>query len=330
MHLRGDKMNGEPLLEIKDLHVGYKTHMGISHVLNGVHLTVHKGERVGVIGESGSGKTTTMKSILRILPSNAIIKKGEIVYNGKDVLKMSNEELLTIRRKKISMIFQDPTSALNPLFKIGQIMLDIIKYSYNLEEKDAKEMALKALREAALPDPERVFDSYPFQLSGGMRQRVCIALALIGERELIIADEPTTNLDVTIKAQVLNLLTDLVKKKNVGWIFVSQALGAVRENVDRVYVMYAGNIIEWGPSEKVFSNPLHPYTQKLLECVPKLTGKEFAKGIRGRIPNYFHPPSGCRFHPRCDYIMDNCKKNIPEPVEVEHEHFVSCYLYQRR
>ncbi len=323
-------MEKELLLEIKNLHVGYKTHMGTSHVLNGVHLQVHKGERVGVIGESGSGKTTTMKSILRILPSNGMITKGEILYKGKDILKMKEDELLELRRKKISMIFQDPTSALNPLFKIGQIMLDIIKYSYNLEEEDAKEMALKALTEAALPDPERVFDSYPFQLSGGMRQRVCIALALIGDRELIIADEPTTNLDVTIKAQVLNLLTKLVREKNVGWIFVSQALGAVRENVDRVYVMYAGNIIEWGPSEKVFSNPLHPYTQKLLECVPKLTGKEFSKGIRGRIPNYFNPPSGCRFHPRCDYVMDECKKSLPEPVEVESGHFVACNLYSRR
>lgn len=322
-------MSKEVLLEIKNLHVGYKTHMGVSHVLNGVNLTVHKGERVGVIGESGSGKTTTMKSILRILPSNAIIKKGEIFYKGKNVLEMKEDELLNLRRKKISMIFQDPTSALNPLFKVGQIMLDIIKYSYKLEDEEAKEMALKALKEAALPDPERVFDSYPFQLSGGMRQRVCIALALIGDRELIIADEPTTNLDVTIKAQVLNLLTSLVREKNVGWIFVSQALGAVRENVDRVYVMYAGNIIEWGPSRKVFSNPLHPYTQKLLECVPKLTGKEFSKGIRGRIPNYFKPPSGCRFHPRCDYVLDECKKSVPEAVEVEHEHFVACNLYRR-
>ncbi len=322
-------MDENMLLQIKNLHVGYKTHMGISHVLNGVHLEVHKGERIGVIGESGSGKTTTMKSILRILPSNAIIKKGEILYNGKDVLKMSEKELLEIRRKKISMIFQDPTSALNPLFKVGQLMEDIIKYSYKLEGDEAKEMALKALKDAALPDPERVYDSYPFQLSGGMRQRVCIALALIGERELIIADEPTTNLDVTIKAQVLKLLGKMVRERNVGWIFVSQALGAVQENVDRVYVLYAGNIVEWGPAGKVFSNPLHPYTQKLFECVPKLTGKKFAKGIRGRIPNYFSPPSGCRFHPRCDFVMPVCKKELPKPVEVEHEHFVACYNYRR-
>lgn len=323
-------MDKDILLEVKNLHVGYKTHMGISHVLKGVHLTVRKGERIGVIGESGSGKTTTMKSILRILPSNGMIKEGEIFYQGENILEMKYEELLELRRKKISMIFQDPTSALNPLFKVGQLMLDIIKHSYNLEESEAKEMALKALRDAALPDPERVFDSYPFQLSGGMRQRVCIALALIGDRELIIADEPTTNLDVTIKAQVLNLLTKLVRERNVGWIFVSQALGAVRENVDRLYVMYAGNIIEWGQTEKVFSNPMHPYTQKLLECVPKLTGTEFSKGIRGRIPNYFNPPSGCRFHPRCDFVMDECKKTFPEPVEVETGHFVACNLYRRR
>ncbi len=321
-------MEDNVLLEIKNLHVGYKTHLGISHVLNGVNLKVYKGERVGIIGESGSGKTTTMKSILRILPSNAIIMDGEILYRGKDILKMKDKELLDIRRKHISMIFQDPTAALNPIIKIGELMADIIKYTYKTEDKEEiKKISLKALKEASLPDPERILDSYPFQLSGGMKQRVCIALSLIGDREMIIADEPTTNLDVTIKAQVLDILTNLVKERNVGWIFVSQALGAVRENVDRVYVMYAGTIIESAPAEELFENPLHPYTQKLLECVPKLTGKKFAEGIPGRIPNYFNPPTGCRFHPRCPHAKDICKKEKPELVEVEPNHFVACHLY---
>jgi len=325
----------ETLLDIRDLSVGYKTYRGVLKILNGVYLTVGQGEKVGLIGESGCGKTTTMKTILRILPSNAILEGGEIYFRGKDILKMNKKELTEVRRKHITMIFQDPTAALNPVFKIETQLTDVIKYSGILGEKNVtkdelRDMSLKLLKEVALPDPERVLDSYPFQLSGGMRQRICIAMSLATARDLLIADEPTTNLDVTIQDQVLRLMKDLVEKRNLSVILISHALGAVRGFVDRVYVMYAGNMVEVAETKELFSNPLHPYTQGLLASVPKLTGTEFSEGIKGRVPDYLNPPTGCRFHPRCDYVMDKCVKEKPLFIDVGGAHEVACWYYHKR
>lgn len=325
----------KPLLDIRDLQVGYKTYMGRLKVLNGVYLTVQQGEKVGIIGESGCGKTTTMKAILRILPSNAVTEEGEIYFRGSDVLKMDKKELTDIRRKHITMIFQDPTAALNPVFKVETQLMDVIKYSgiYGSEKVTKEELrakSLELLKEVALPDPERVLDSYPFQLSGGMRQRICIAMSLATAQDLLIADEPTTNLDVTIQDQVLRLMKDLVEKRNLSVILISHALGAVRGTVDRVYVMYAGNMVEAAETRELFLNPMHPYTQGLLESVPKLTGSEFSEGIRGRIPDYINPPTGCRFHPRCDYTSDRCKKEKPAFINIEGDHEVACWSYYKR
>jgi len=317
------------LLKINDLYVGYKTYRGLSKVLNGVHLSVNVGERVGLIGESGCGKTTTMKSILRILPSNAEINKGEIYFRGKDVLKMDKKELDELRRKYIAMIFQDPTAALNPVFKVETQLADLIKYSLGeaKTKEEIRERCLKLLEEVALPDPERVLDSYPFQLSGGMRQRVCIAMALATPRQLLIADEPTTNLDVTIQDQILRLIKDVVIKRKLSVIFISHALGAVREFVDRVYVMYAGDIVEVAQTEDIFSDPLHPYTRGLLESTPKLTGGGIATGIAGRIPDYVNPPPGCRFHTRCNQRLSKCKKEKPPFIKMNGNRGVACWLY---
>jgi len=327
----------EHLLDIRDLHVGYKTYRGILKVLNGVYLTVREGEKVGLIGESGCGKTTTMKSILRILPTNAVLEGGEIYLRGKDILKMNRNDLTEVRRKHITMIFQDPTAALNPVFKIETQLSDVIKYSGILEnekekvtKEELKARAIKLLKEVALPDPERVLDSYPFQLSGGMRQRICIAMSLATARDLLIADEPTTNLDVTIQDQVLRLMKNLVERRNLSVILISHALGAVRGFVDRAYVMYAGNMVEAAETKELFSNPLHPYTQGLLASVPKLTGTEFSEGIKGRIPDYLNPPTGCRFHPRCDYVSEKCKKETPLFIKVGKNHEVACWRYQKR
>lgn len=305
-------------------------------MLNGVNLRVGEGEKVGLIGESGCGKTTTMKAVLRILASNAIIKGGCVNFKGKDVLKMGDRELTEVRRKHITMIFQDPTAALNPVFKVKDMLSDVIRFSIGssgekLTKEKIHEMCLKVLEEVALPDPERVLDSYPFQLSGGMRQRICIAMSLTAARDLLIADEPTTNLDVTIQDQVLRLIKNLVEERKLSVILISHALGAVRGTVDRVYVMYAGNMVEAAETNKLFSEPLHPYTQGLLQSVPKLTGTGFSEGIRGHIPDYVNPPSGCRFHPRCDYAKEVCRKEIPPFFDVDGKgHKVACWLYGKR
>jgi peptide/nickel transport system ATP-binding protein len=325
-----------PILEVKDLYVNYKTYLGELKVLNGVNLTVHEGEKVGIIGESGCGKTTTMRAILRILATNAIIKGGSINLRGKDILKADKTTLTDIRRKHITMIFQDPTAALNPVFKVEEMLSDVVRFSANFNsgkatKENIRERCLQVLKEVALPDPERVLDSYPFQLSGGMRQRICIAMSLATARDLLIADEPTTNLDVTIQDQVLRLMKKLVEEKKLSVILISHALGTVRGTVDTVYVMYAGNMIETAGTNELFSNPLHPYTQGLLKSVPKLTGAGFSEGIRGRVPDYINPPQGCRFHPRCEYAMDICKKEKPQFLGVNgNKHKVACWLYSKR
>jgi peptide/nickel transport system ATP-binding protein len=325
-----------PVLEVKDLYVNYKTYLGELKVLNGVNLTVHEGEKVGIIGESGCGKTTTMRAILRILATNAMIKGGSINFRGKDILKADKTTLTDIRRKHITMIFQDPTAALNPVFKVEEMLSDVVRFSANFNsgkatKENIRERCLQVLKEVALPDPERVLDSYPFQLSGGMRQRICIAMSLATARDLLIADEPTTNLDVTIQDQVLRLMKKLVEEKKLSVILISHALGTVRGTVDTVYVMYAGNMIETAGTNELFSNPLHPYTQGLLKSVPKLTGAGFSEGIRGRVPDYINPPQGCRFHPRCEYAMDICKKEKPQFLGVNgNKHKVACWLYSKR
>jgi peptide/nickel transport system ATP-binding protein len=320
-------------LEIKNLYVGYKTYRGTSKVLNGVHLSVNTGEKVGLIGESGCGKTTTMKAILRILPTNAVLQTGEIYFRGKEILKMGKNELNELRRMYIAMIFQDPTAALNPVFKIETQLADVIKSSHAGESEKTEKLKAKCtrlLKEVALPDPERVLDSYPFQLSGGMRQRICIATALATPRHLLIADEPTTNLDVTIQDQVLGLIKDIVEKRKLSVILISHALGAVRGFVDKVYNMYAGEIGEVAETEKLFSDPLHPYTKGLLESTPRLTGGGFSEGIRGRVPDYINPPLGCRFHPRCNYSLSICKKEKPPFIDIEGNHGVACWLYSKK
>lgn len=321
---------------MKDLRIGYKTYMGKLKVLNGVNLTVHQGEKVGVIGESGCGKTTCMKAILRILAANAIVDGGAIHFRGDDVLSMDKKKLSELRRKSITMIFQDPTAALNPVFKVGDLLADVIRYSGRFEgekasEKMFREKSIEALKEVALPDPERVLDSYAFQLSGGMRQRICIAMSLSTAKDLLIADEPTTNLDVTIQDQVLRLMKSLVEKKGISLILISHALGTISGTVDTVHVMYAGNVIEIAQTRVLFANPLHPYTKGLLASVPKLTGAGFSEGIRGRIADYINPPTGCRFNPRCSYALDICSKEKPELFNVDgNNHRVACWLYNER
>jgi len=325
----------EPLLEIKDLSLDFKVFGGFLKVLNGVSFTVGTKEKVGLIGETGCGKTTTMKAIMRILGmTTARITRGEILFRGKDILKMNEAEVQKIRRKEISMIFQDPTAALNPVFSIGSQIKNIIKYSEEKGKKltkvEIKARAIEALREVALPDPERILESYPIQLSGGMRQRVCIAMAILSNLNLLIADEPGTSLDVTIKDQILHLLNDLVNKKRISVILISHALGMVKNITDKTYVMYAGSMVEVAKTAEIFSNPLHPYSQDLIACVPKLTGEGISQGILGHIPDYLNPPLGCRYHTRCRYIMPICKVKNPPFFKVEGIHQVACWLFKEK
>jgi peptide/nickel transport system ATP-binding protein len=227
------------------------------------------------------------------------------------------------------MIFQDPTAALNPVFTIGEQLMDAIKYSgKSSSKKEIRARAVQTLKDVALPDPERIMKNYPIQLSGGMRQRICIAMALVTGSELLIADEPTTSLDVTIQDQVLRLLEELVEERNTSTILITHTLGIVREWTDRVYVMYAGSMVEAAKTKGLFSNPLHPYTQGLMGAVPKLTGGGIAEGITGRIPDYLNPPAGCRFHPRCERAMPVCKKTRPPFFNVGDDHQVACFLYK--
>jgi len=323
----------EPLLTIQNLHVGFDIYGGHLKVLDGVNFAVGKGEKVGLVGETGCGKTTTMKSVMRILPMPpGQITDGEIVYKGRDLLRVNLKKVWGVKGKGISMIFQDPTAALNPVFTIGRQLMDVVKYSRDTGKDHSgdniRERAIRALKDVAMPDPERILSNYPIQLSGGMRQRICIAMALVTGSELLIADEPTTSLDVTIQDQVLRLLGNLVEEKGNSTIFITHSLGIVREWTNRVYVMYAGSMVEAAPTKELFSKPLHPYTQGLMKAVPKLTGEGIAEGVTGRIPNYLTPPSGCRFHPRCPHVMPICKEKRPPFFDVGNTHQVACFLYK--
>lgn len=325
-------MDNSRLTDINDLHVWFKVYGGQSRVLDGISMFVAPAEKVGLVGETGCGKTTTMRAIMGILPpKQAVVPAGEILFKGKDILKMRRGELDLFRRTGASMIFQDPTAALNPVFTVGKQIQGVVKYAYAASKERNTESihdrTMRALKEVALPDPERMLNTYPIQLSGGMRQRICIAMSIVTTRELLIADEPGTSLDVTIQDQVLRLIHDLVEKKRTSVILVSHSLGVVRQMTDRVYVMYAGTVAEVAPTKELFAEPLHPYTKALMACVPKLTGGGIAQGIPGRMPDYLHPPSGCRFNPRCPSALPVCSELKPLPVNVGDGRQVACHLY---
>lgn len=323
------KNERETILEIKNLKLWFKVYQGYSKVLDGVNLTVHKGEKVGIVGEAGCGKTTTVKSILGIVPEGQyVIPEGEILYKGNDVLKMSNKELGHVRSSEISMIYQEPAAALNPVFTIGQQMMEVVKNSAQGKGKkkaEQKEMVLSAIRDVFIPDPERIFDYYPVQLSGGMKQRICIAMAIMTQRDMMIADEPGTALDVTIQDQVHKTLNRLVEERDMSLIMITHSLGVARELTDSINVMYAGTVVESAPTAEVFRNTLHPYTIGLMEAVPKLAGGGIQAGIYGSIPDYLYPPKGCRFAPRCPRATDACRAEKPQLIDVGNGHKVACF-----
>ncbi len=316
-------------LKIENLSVSYKVYKGMLKVLDRVNLEVKKGEKVGLVGETGCGKTTTLKAVMGILAHNAILTDGRITANDKTILEVTRYHVRREPARRIAMVFQDPTASLNPVFTIGEQLELVIKYAAGRTEKTAQ-AAVNALRLARLPDAERLYSNFPFQLSGGMRQRVCIAMALAAEPNIILADEPTTNLDVTIQDQVLKLIKHLCQEQQLALVLVTHSLGVARETCDRIYVMYAGTIVEHADSYQIFEDPYHPYTKGLLTSLPRLTGEGIAEGIKGRIPDYLNPPQGCRFAPRCEYAMDKCFVEKPHFYQVTDNHQVACFLYEER
>jgi len=323
-------MRNNTILEVRNLSVNYITLEGVIKAVRNLSFKLYEGESLCVVGESGSGKSTVGLAIIRALPSNAVIVNGEVILEGKDLLKLSDEVMSReIRGKKVSMIFQDPAATFNPLFTIGQTLSDVIKYHLGIKDKrELNKRVINMLRTVGLPDPERVARSYPHELSGGMLQRAAIAVALSTNPRVLIADEPTTMLDVTLQAQILDLLAKLKEEFNLSMIFITHNLGVAAEVCDRVLVMYAGIAFELGRCTDVLLNPLHPYTRKLLECVPRAHRRvEKLKYIPGMLPDPKNLPAGCPFAPRCDEAMEVCRKSLPKLIEVKPGHKVACHKY---
>lgn len=316
------------LVEIKDLSVKYETGRGIAYALNGVNLTIAKGEALGLVGESGAGKTTTALGMLNLIPQPAgKVTEGDILFEGKSVFKMKNKELMDIRGDKISMIFQNPLTSLNPVFTVGEQIAMVLRKHKKMSEKKALEEAGRLLEVVGIPT-NRVND-YPHQFSGGMRQRVGIAAALACNPSLLIADEPTTALDVTIQAQILELIKELLTKYSSSLLMITHNLGIIAEICQNVAVMYAGTIIEYGSVREVFDQPRHPYTVGLIGSIPKLTGpRERLVSIPGSVASPDNLPPGCPFHTRCSHCMEICMKVKPKMSEINDNHYAACYLYQ--
>ncbi|ARP82883.1 ABC transporter ATP-binding protein [Bordetella genomosp. 8] len=332
-------------LDIRNLHLGMRTYAGEAHVLNGIDLSVERGEIWGLVGESGCGKSLTGLSVSRLIPSPpARYMDGSILLDGQDVLQASESTMRALRGRRVGMIFQDPTTNLNPAFRVGTQLADValhagtqdpailgVDASANRDERRhaARKLAIRMLDMVGIPEPEKRVDDYPHQFSGGMRQRVLIAMALIGRPELLIADEPTTALDVSVQAQILALIHRLVREHNLAVVFITHNLGVVAQLCTHVAVMYAGNIVESGPARQVFHHPRHPYTQALLGAVPT---RDLRRGglaaLPGTVPDLLDPPSGCRLAPRCPHARQECVAALPPVVHVGEGQKVACVLAQ--
>jgi len=383
-----ETLDNEELLSVKDLVVRFYTYEGIVKAVERANLKLRKGETLGIVGETGSGKSVTAFTIIALTPSPGRVEGGAVYFRRAqgdvvNIIKLKEVELLRIRGKEVSMIFQEPNAALDPLYRVGdqiaeailshrlpEILENVIKFvegelrrgrsgfgarlelwAYRKMLENPKSAILAILRRIPIiknlmtrrlkhvvreeiiellklmeiPDPERIIEAYPHELSGGMQQRIMIAIALACSPVLLLADEPTTNLDVTVQAQIIDLIMRLKNKLNMSIIYITHDMGVIAEISDRVAVMYAGNIVEVAPVKELFNNPLHPYTRALLESIPR-PGSPF-KSIPGTIPNLVNPPSGCRFHPRCPYVREACKLEVPELVKVSEDHYVACLLY---
>jgi len=317
----------EKLLDVRDLRTYFYTYRGVVKALNGVYLTIKDGEVVGLVGETGSGKSVTARSIMRLIDPPGRIVGGNVFFEGRDLLKLSDREMMKIRGRKISMIFQEPIIALNPVLTIRTQIIETIMANRDVSVNEAEEIALELLEAVGLPNPKMIMKRYPFELSGGMAQRVFIAMAISANPRLLIADEPTSSLDVTIQAQILDLLNRLMEEGRISsMLYITHDLGVAAELCHRIAVMYGGRVIEFASTEEIFKEPLHPYTRSLLKAIPRLGYYDELYTIPGRVPDLVNPPSGCMFHPRCPYMKDVCKKEIPEYVEIDNSHYVACHF----
>jgi len=320
------------VIDVKSLHVRFKTENGVVHAVNGVDFSIGKGESFCLVGESGCGKSVTALSVMGLLPeTSSWVEGGEIMFMGENLLDKSKPEMRHIRGNKISMIFQEPMTSLNPVYKIGEQIMEALLAHSEISRKDAARKSVQMLESVRIPDPEKRFNEYPHCLSGGMRQRVMIAMALICQPELLIADEPTTALDVTIQAQILRLINDLQGESGTALLLITHDLGVVAEIADKVAVMYTGMIVESAPVKDLYKTPLHPYTRGLIKSIPHIDAplgtKRKLPVIEGSVPSLVNLPSGCTFKERCPSAVEKCAYEIPPMIEKDNTHKVRCWLY---
>jgi oligopeptide/dipeptide ABC transporter ATP-binding protein len=321
----------EPVLTLDDLTVRFRLRRGTLTAVDGVSLTVHRGETFGLVGESGSGKSVTARAIMRLIPDPpGEIPRGRIDFEGRDVLKLSDAEMRALRGRRIAMVFQEPMSALNPVFTVSAQISDALRTNLGLSKQEARERVIEMLSLVGIPSPERRLDSYVHEFSGGMRQRVMLAMALSCNPSFLIADEPTTALDVTIQATILDLITSMIDRFGMSLIFITHNLGVVAHACDTIGVMYASHLVELGAKREVFRKPQHPYTIGLLNSIPRMDVQaKYLVPITGTVCNMLDPPSGCKFHLRCAHAMDVCRREIPPLREVAPGHHAACHLHAR-
>jgi oligopeptide/dipeptide ABC transporter ATP-binding protein len=319
---------GDSILEVKDLKVSFRTEDGVAFAVNGVDFTLNRGETLGIVGESGCGKSVSSLAILGLLPQPpAKVESGTIMYKGSDLLKKTDREMQSIRGNEISMIFQEPMTSLNPLYTVGNQISEVITLHQNLNADQTREKCVEMLTLAGIPSPEKRLKCYPHELSGGMRQRVMIAMALACNPEILIADEPTTALDVTIQVQILELMNELQRKFNTAIMMITHDLGVIAEMAHKVLVIYAGRVVEYSDVHSIFESPLHPYTEGLLASIPVLDDvKDELNVIKGMVPSPFDMPKGCSFNPRCPYAKDICREKQPELYQLDGRQ-VRCFKY---
>ena len=316
------------LLEIRDLKTYFFTEAGVVKAVENAAVDVQPKETIGLVGESGSGKTVTALSALRIIPRPGRIVAGSIKFEGSDVLAMSDEEMRKLRGPKMAMVFQDPSSSLNPVYTVERQLGDILMLHRNLTKKEASERAQYLLELVGIPEPHTRLKAYPHELSGGMKQRIAIARALSCEPTLLFADEPTTNLDVTVQAQVLELMKKLQRDLGMSMVMITHDMGIIADMTERVTIMYAGSVMEAADTKTIFHDPKHPYTEALLAAVPRVDQRKILEVIPGNIPNLIEPPSGCVFHPRCKYAKQTCTDTVPLLEEADKGHLAACLRWK--